>query len=134
MRALFIPLLMAALGGPLPALAQLLPDSAAAPRPLTGTVRDGAHNPLAGVTVKLQGGPAALMCITNGRGLYLLTVPASSGRLVVSCVGYLSQEVAVGTAGVVDVVLQPQPGYRPDRKTRQRYRQFNRSVSASSDL
>lgn len=108
-----------------------LPDSIKAPRTivLTGTVSDEENHPLAGVTVKLHGGQVPQLCITNGREAFLFDVPTTGGTITVSFVGYQTQEYSFAKVTALDVVLQPEPGYVRDRKTRQLYRRFNKSAS-----
>src|SRR5471030_2189440 len=74
-------------------------------RTVTGTVTakdDGL--PIPGVSVKIKGTTNGVQTGTNGK--YTLSVPAN-GVLVFSFIGYNPQEHAVGTASVINVVLEP---------------------------
>jgi TonB-linked SusC/RagA family outer membrane protein len=66
------------------------------------TGEDGA--PIPGANVVLKG--TSLGTVTDSEGNYRLSgVPASGGRLVISFVGYQTQEVEIGNRAVVDVSL-----------------------------
>jgi TonB-linked SusC/RagA family outer membrane protein len=61
---------------------------------------------LPGVNVKLKGSQATGTA-TDINGNYTLSIPDGTGTLVFSFVGYVTQEVAVGGRGVVNVSLVP---------------------------
>lgn len=88
--------------------AQAQPESrleAAPDRQLTGKVTDGEKGQgLPGVSIVLKGTTTGTT--TDGSGQYRLTVPEAGAVLVFSYVGYVSQEVNVGTRTAVDVTLQ----------------------------
>lgn len=71
---------------------------------VTGTVTDSKQEPLIGVNVTVKGA-STLGTITDVDGKYKLSVPAEKATLVFSYVGYVTQEVAVGSRSMVDVVL-----------------------------
>jgi TonB-linked SusC/RagA family outer membrane protein len=74
-------------------------------RTVTGTVRgkdDGL--PLPGVSVKVKGTTTGTQ--TNVNGQYSISAPAGS-TLVFSFIGFLSQEIVVGSSTDVDITLQP---------------------------
>jgi TonB-linked SusC/RagA family outer membrane protein len=60
---------------------------------VTGRVVDQNGNPVAGATVSVQGTTTAAM--TNENGTFSLSVPASSKKLVVTSVGFASQDVSI---------------------------------------
>ena len=62
---------------------------------------DGAA--LIGVAVAVKG--TTVGAITNVEGNYQLSVPESAKTLVVSFVGFVSQEVSIGNAAIIDVKL-----------------------------
>jgi len=64
------------------------------------------NGPLPGVNVKLKGSQATGTA-TDINGNYTLSIPDGTGTLVFSFVGYITQEVAVGGRGVVNVNLVP---------------------------
>ena len=82
----------------------VLPGLAIAQRTISGQVtdqNDGAGLP--GVAVLIQGTPTGV--VTDFDGNFELTVPQTGAVLVFSFVGYLTQEVPVGSQTVVDVSL-----------------------------
>ncbi len=70
---------------------------------LSGVVKDEAGAPLPGVTVVQKGSPKGT--VTNDQGAFTLTVPADA-VLIVSLVGYTSQEVPVNNRNAVTITLQ----------------------------
>jgi TonB-linked SusC/RagA family outer membrane protein len=70
---------------------------------VTGRVTDNG-GALPGVTVKVKGSTIATGTNTDGR--YSITVPDANSILVFSSVGYLTQEIVVGSRKVIDVKLQ----------------------------
>ncbi|MCY7349341.1 MAG: TonB-dependent receptor [Cytophagaceae bacterium] len=73
-------------------------------RNVSGRVMSGTDNtPLPGVNVALKG--TSRGTTTNAEGRYTLSVPASGGTLVISSIGYLAQEIAVGTRTSIDINL-----------------------------
>lgn len=74
-------------------------------REITGRITDDQGAPLAGVTVTVQGSPAATT--SNGAGAYRIGVPVAADVLVFSIVGFESVEQTLGSSTVVDIVLKP---------------------------
>ncbi|WP_077923127.1 TonB-dependent receptor [Spirosoma sp. 209] len=72
---------------------------------VTGRVTDETGQSLPGVTLLLKGSSNGTT--TNAEGIYRLSVPAGNAVLVVSYVGYLSQEVVVANRSTIDVQLTP---------------------------
>jgi TonB-dependent starch-binding outer membrane protein SusC len=70
---------------------------------VTGKVTDKKGEPLPGVTVLLKG--TTLGTTTAPDGSFTLQLPEATGTLVVSFVGYTTQEVAVPKSGSLQVVL-----------------------------
>ncbi|GHU98806.1 SusC/RagA family TonB-linked outer membrane protein [Bacteroidia bacterium] len=61
---------------------------------VTGLVKDAASGqPVAGVSIQIKGTTSG--AITDGRGAFAVRV-AAGNTLTVSCIGYLTQEIAVG--------------------------------------
>ncbi|QNF34805.1 TonB-dependent receptor [Adhaeribacter swui] len=60
---------------------------------------------LPGVSIVVKGTTTGTS--TDANGNYELSVPGSNARLVVSYVGYVSQEVAVTSQGAINVALKP---------------------------
>jgi TonB-dependent starch-binding outer membrane protein SusC len=74
-------------------------------RKITGKVIAGDDNTgLPGATVQVKGTDKG--SITDGDGAYSLDLPSDANTLVVSSVGYLTQEIAVGASNTIDVTLQ----------------------------
>jgi hypothetical protein len=71
-------------------------------RQLTGTVKDANGAGLPGVSVVVKGTTSGTT--TNAEGKYSITAP-SNATLLLSFIGYVTQEVAVGNRGTVDVTL-----------------------------
>lgn len=69
---------------------------------ITGTVKDKSGNPLVGVTVRIKGESKGT--VTDANGNYSLSVPHNA-ILVVSYVGFQSQEVPVNGRNEIDIIL-----------------------------
>lgn len=79
-------------------------------RIITGTITDEKGAALPGVSVLLKGtDPAGRQrgAVTDTKGTFQLAVPDKGATLVVSFVGYLPQEVAVGSQATITVQLVP---------------------------
>ncbi|RZJ94137.1 MAG: SusC/RagA family protein, partial [Hymenobacter sp.] len=74
-------------------------------RPLTGRITDKSGEGLPGVTIVAKG--TSTGAVTDGEGKYSLQVPASATTLVISFLGYKSQEVALNQRASIDVALAP---------------------------
>jgi len=72
-------------------------------RTVTGTVSAEGEGPIPGVNVTIQG--TVIGAITGLDGGYSLNVPGPGAVLVFSSIGYVTQQIPVGTQSVVDVVL-----------------------------
>ncbi len=70
---------------------------------ITGRVLNDQGQPVAGATVQLKGGSAATTTSEDGR--FRITVPNSAAVLLISYVGYATQEVALDGRSTVDVTL-----------------------------
>ncbi|MFC0772355.1 SusC/RagA family TonB-linked outer membrane protein [Terrimonas alba] len=71
-----------------------------------GTVKDAVNGKsLAGASITLKG--TNTVSLTDLNGAFSITVPDANSVLVVSYVGYVSQEVLVGNNSTIDVSLQP---------------------------
>lgn len=71
---------------------------------VTGTVTDNKGEPLPGVTIKVKGTPIG--ATTTGNGKYTLSVPGATSVLLFSYVGFLPQEVTVGSKAKIDISLK----------------------------
>ena len=70
---------------------------------VTGTVRDGDGNGLAGASVTAKG--TSISASTDDAGRYVITLAQASGTLVFSFVGMESVEVNIADRKVIDVIL-----------------------------
>ncbi|MCW3107069.1 MAG: TonB-dependent receptor SusC, partial [Segetibacter sp.] len=76
------------------------------PQTINGTVRDaGNGQPLGGATINIKGGSQSTA--TDAKGAFTIVVPDNSSILVVSYIGYATQEVPVRTSGHIEIALQP---------------------------
>ncbi len=80
-------------------------QDASAQRTVSGTVKDAAGNGLAGATISVKG--KKTNTVSNADGSFSIAVPDNSSTLVISYVGYLPQEIAVGSSSNFDIALQP---------------------------
>ncbi len=72
-------------------------------RPISGKVTDEHGSPIPGANVTVKGTTIGTMTDVDGK--YRLTVPDDSKTLVISFIGYLSQEVIIGNSSSLDVTL-----------------------------
>src|SRR5689334_13804097 len=83
----------------------IMPRESFAQRTASGTIRDGSGKPLSGATVAVRGGTQTT--VTNDRGLFTISVPDNNAVLVISYVGFITQELNVGSENNFEVSLQP---------------------------
>jgi len=69
---------------------------------VNGSVRDVNGSPLPGSTVTVKG--SSVVAVTNANGLFNISVPSSGSVLVVSSIGYITQEVPASST-TINVVL-----------------------------
>ena len=81
------------------------PSSAQRGREITGTVVDENNLPMPGVTVMVDGTVNGTM--TTDAGTFVLTNVPANATLVVSCIGYTTQRIEVGTRNNFSVKLVP---------------------------
>lgn len=75
-------------------------------QPVTGTVKDGANgNMLQGATISIKG--TGKSTTTDAKGSFSISVPGSNSVLVISYVGYETQELTVGSNTNLNVTLSP---------------------------
>ena len=70
---------------------------------VTGTVTDNSGDPLLGVNVVIKGTTTGVITLENGN--YSLNVPNANSVLQFSYIGFVTQEIQVGTKRVVNVRL-----------------------------
>ncbi|MGV3558012.1 TonB-dependent receptor [Larkinella arboricola] len=73
---------------------------------VTGTVKDEKGDGMPGVTVLIKGTTRGTTTDANGR--YSLSVPDASTTLIFSFVGYVAQEIVVGSQSTIGVSLVPE--------------------------
>src|SRR5689334_20633523 len=72
---------------------------------ITGTIRDGATgSALSGATIAVKG--TATNTVSDANGSFSINVPDNSSVLVITYVGYATQEVTVGSNTNISVTLQ----------------------------
>lgn len=99
---LLVSLLLAG-GVVLPTATLAFAPKAAAPIRITGKVTDEKGQGLPGANVSVKGTTRGV--VTNGEGDYEIDVPDNTSTLVVSFIGYQSQEVSVGGRSTIAVSL-----------------------------
>jgi TonB-linked SusC/RagA family outer membrane protein len=72
---------------------------------VSGTLTDEADNPLPGVNVLVKG--TTIGTTSDAQGRYSLNVPDENATLVVSFIGYTTQEIPVGNQTTINVKLLP---------------------------
>lgn len=87
------------------AAALCLPSGAMAQTNVRGKVLDEAGHPLPGAAVQVKG--SASSTVTGPGGDFELIVPSSSAVLVISYIGYISQEINVAGRSDITLTLQP---------------------------
>lgn len=71
-----------------------------------GSVKDSKGDPIVGAMIILEG-TENVGSMTDADGKYTITIPeGKNNKLNYSCISYKSQTVAVGTRGVIDIVLE----------------------------
>ena len=78
-------------------------------RIIKGRITDASNgSALAGASVSVKG--SSTSALTDGQGNFSLSIPDDKAILVVSFVGFISQEIAVGNRNAVDIALQSATG------------------------
>jgi TonB-linked SusC/RagA family outer membrane protein len=86
-------------------LCMAMPQVMAQGKTITGKVVDQAGEVLVGATIMEKG--TSNHAITNRNGAFKLTLSGNTGTLQVSFVGYLAQDITIGTQTNVQISLQP---------------------------
>jgi iron complex outermembrane recepter protein len=82
----------------------LLTISVFAQREISGVIKDDTSNPLAGVSIVVKG--TNLGTNTDSEGKFRISVPQSATTLVVSFIGFATQEVEIPVSNYVEMSLQ----------------------------
>jgi TonB-linked SusC/RagA family outer membrane protein len=72
-------------------------------RTITGKVTDETGEKVPGVSIVLKGSTTGT--VSDADGAYSITVPDQGGTLIFSSVGFLSQEVPLGSSATIDIKL-----------------------------
>lgn len=80
-------------------------SSLLAQRQISGKVIDEFGGPLPGVNILVQGTTTGT--VTDVEGNYSLGIPGNGGILVFSFVGYISEEVMVGSQSIINLTMTP---------------------------
>ncbi|MCE7064770.1 TonB-dependent receptor [Dyadobacter sp. CY326] len=72
-------------------------------RTIKGKVSDESGEKVPGVSIVLKGSTTGT--VTDSEGAYTINVPDAGGTLIFSSVGFLSQEVPIGSGATIDVKL-----------------------------
>ncbi len=83
------------------------PEANAADRILTGRIVDETNTPLPGVSVLIKG--STIGTTTDADGNYSLNIPSDheGGLLVITFIGYATQEITIDTRTVIDIQMAP---------------------------
>jgi TonB-linked SusC/RagA family outer membrane protein len=81
-----------------------LPAGALAQSTITGTVKDQAGTALPGASIRVLG-DANAGAVTNDSGSYMLNLPAGRTTIMITSVGFLSQEVVIHGKSDINIVM-----------------------------
>jgi len=74
---------------------------------ITGKITDSKDgSPVVGASILAKGSKAG-GTVTNAEGAFSITVPSTTAALIISYVGYGTQEIAIGNKTVIDASLTP---------------------------
>jgi iron complex outermembrane receptor protein len=83
--------------------------NAFAQQTISGTVRDVSNgNPLAGATIGIKGGTKKT--VSDDKGAFTIAAPDNNSVIVISYVGYVTQEVSLGSRASLEIALIPSSG------------------------
>src|SRR5688572_12980887 len=82
----------------------LMLGTAWAQRQITGKVSDDKGSPAPNVSVQVKGSNVGT--VTNENGSFTLTLPANAKTLIISSVGFATQEIAVSSKSTFDFTLR----------------------------
>lgn len=71
---------------------------------ITGTIKDEKNEPLIGASILVKG--TRLGTITDNNGKFTLDVPDANSVLMVTMIGYSSQDIVVGNQKIINIVLK----------------------------
>ncbi len=79
------------------------PQSAFAQQTINGTINDGAGKPLSGATIAVRNGNSTT--VSDANGAFSISVPSPTSVLVISYIGFTTQEIVVGNRRSLSVSL-----------------------------
>jgi TonB-linked SusC/RagA family outer membrane protein len=82
----------------------LMLGTAWAQRSISGRISDDKGNPVANVSIQVKGSNVGT--VTNEEGAFTISIPVNARTLVISSVGYASQEIAISNQTNINVVLR----------------------------
>ncbi len=97
-------LVLSTITDPKPAVQQPEEQQRPVDRSIRGSVKDEKGAPLPGVSIVVKGTQRG--SLTDSDGNFEVSVPDGEHTIIFSFVGYLSQEMSVGTQSTVDIVLK----------------------------
>ena len=71
--------------------------------PISGIVKDNKGQPISGATIKIKG--TGIGAITDGYGNFSLSAPGSGSTIVVSFIGFATQEIVINDTRVFNITL-----------------------------
>jgi TonB-dependent starch-binding outer membrane protein SusC len=82
------------------------PGIAYAQQSVSATVKDAVNGKvLSGATITVKGGSTS--AVSDDNGAFSITVPDNNSKLVISYIGYVTQEITVGNRTALDIAMQP---------------------------
>jgi len=86
----------------------LFPNDIFAQQTTSGTIRDADGKPLAGATIAVKG--SSQTTFSDLKGAFTISVPDNNSILLISYVGYITQEIKVGASTNFEISLLPSVG------------------------
>src|ERR1044072_5073851 len=77
-------------------------------RTITGKVSDESGNPIPNVSITLKG--TLKGSTSSADGIFSLIVPNDAKTIMISAVGFITQEIQLGASAVINTVLRSQTG------------------------
>jgi TonB-dependent SusC/RagA subfamily outer membrane receptor len=82
----------------------LMLGTAWAQRSISGRISDDKGNPVANVSIQVKGSNVGT--VTNEEGAFTISIPVNARTLVISSVGYASQEIAISNQTNINIILR----------------------------
>src|SRR5215218_9606419 len=78
----------------------LFSGTVSAQQTVHGTIKDASDKPLSGATIAVKGGSQST--VSDAKGAFTISVPNNNSVLVISYIGYTTQEITVGASTSFD--------------------------------